>query len=322
MEWMQALLHKVAAALAALWIALVGAPPGPPGQYQGYVEAEFVRVGAPDSGTLERLAVARGDRVDPGAPLFVLERTEEQAARDAAAAQLAQAQSQLTNLTKGKRVPEIDVIVAQKTQAEANLRLSEVELKRQEQLRAANVVAQSKVDEARAAYDRDKARVAELTAQLATARLAARSDEIRAAEAAVEAAKAALAQAEWRLSRREVAAPAAGSVDDTFYREGEFVPAGSPVVSLLPPENIKLRFFVPERELGGIALGRRVDFSCDGCPSGLRATISFLSPQAEYTPPVIYSEQTRAKLVFMVEAKPEQPAGLHPGQPVAVRLAP
>ncbi len=322
MAWVQTLLQKLAVALTALWLALVGAPANAPGHYQGYVEAEFVRVGAPDSGTLEHLAVERGDSVDLDQLLFTLERTEEQAQRDGAAAKLAQAESDLANLTKGKRVPELDVIAAQKAQAAASLKLSDLELKREEQLRSANVVAQSKVDEARAAYDRDRARVDELTAQLVTARLAARSDEIRAAESAVEAARATLAQAEWKLSRREIKAPAAGIVDDTLYREGEFVPAGSPVVSLLPPENVKLRFFVPEPELGAIKTGERVAFSCDACTSGLHATVSFISPQAEFTPPVIYSEQSRAKLVFMVEARPEGSVRLHPGQPVDVRLGP
>lgn len=322
MEWFQYMAGKIMAAFAAVWFALVGAPALVPGHYQGYVEAEFVRVGAPESGTLDRLSVARGDAVKQGAPLFSLEHTEETAMRDAAAAKLAQAQSDLANLTKGRRPPEIDVIAAQREQALADLKFAELELERLKRLSATQVAAQSRLDAAQAARDRTKARVEELTAQLATARLAARSDEIRAAEAAVTAARADLEQAEWRLSRRFIAAPADAAVDDTLYRKGEFVPAGSPVVSLLPPQNIKLRFFVHERELGSLNVGERVAFSCDACAEGRRAVVTFIAPQAEFTPPVIYSEQSRAKLVFMVEAKPEAPAGLHPGQPVDVSVEP
>lgn len=322
MERLQQLAGKIAAAFAALWFALVGAPALPPGHYQGYVEAEFVRVGAPEAGTLDRLSVARGDTVAKDAPLFALEHTEETAERDAAAAKLARARSDLANLTKGKRPQEIDVILAQKEQAQADLEYSKLELERLKTLSATQVAAQSRLDAAQAAYDRNKARVDELAAQLATARLAARSDEIRAAEANVTAARADLGQAEWRLSRRFVAAPADALVDDTLYREGEFVPAGAPVVSLLPPQNIKLRFFVREPDLGSLEVGERVAFACDSCAEGLHATISFIASQAEFTPPVIYSQQSRAKLVFMVEAKPEVPAGLHPGQPVDVTVTP
>jgi HlyD family secretion protein len=322
MEWLQYIVAKIIAGLMAVWFALVGAPALPPGHYQGYVEAEFVRVGAPESGTLDHLSVARGDRVRQGEPLFILEHTQETASRDAAAAKLAAAQSDLANLTKGRRPQEIDVIVAQKQQALADLDYSKRELGRLKKLAETQVAAQSRLDQAQAAFDRNKARVDELTAAIATARLAARSDEIRAAQAAVASARADLDEAEWRLSRRSVNAPAGATVDDTLYREGEFVPAGSPVVSLLPPENIKLRFFVRETELGSLRVGERVAFGCDSCAEGLHATVSFIAPQAEFTPPVIYSEQTRAKLVYMVEARPENAAALHPGQPVDVSLEP
>ena len=138
----------------------------------------------------------------------------------------------------------------------------------------------------------------------------------------VEVTSAALDQASWKLEQRSVRAPAAGLIYDTLYRLGEFVPAGSPIVRMLPPENIKLRFFVPERVLGSIAVGRRLLVSCDGCASPVAAQVDYVSAEAEYTPPVIYSDESRTKLVYMVEARPA-PADavrLHPGQPVQVRL--
>ena len=132
----------------------------------------------------------------------------------------------------------------------------------------------------------------------------------------------ALAQADWRLGQRAVIAPKAGRVNDTYYVVGDFVPAGSPVVSLLPPGNIKVRFFVPEKALGTVRYGQPVAITCDGCGAPIGAKVSFVAPQAEYTPPVIYSRERREKLVFLVEARPaaSDAAKLHPGQPVEVLL--
>jgi HlyD family secretion protein len=131
--------------------------------------------------------------------------------------------------------------------------------------------------------------------------------------------------AQWRVDQRHVTAPTSGVVADVLARPGETIPAGGSVVSLLPPENIFVRFFVPEPRLAEVHDGDRVTLMCDRCPADFSATVSFISPQAEYTPPVIYSEASRAKLVYMVEARPrrEQAALINPGQPVAVRpLAP
>ena len=290
--------------------------------YQGYAEGEYVRVAAPFAGTLQSLAVKRGAQVKAGDPLFALEQENEAAARREAKERLRNAEAQLANLKKGKRAPELDAIRAQLAQAEAALKLSAVQLKRQEQLVAQNFISKERLDEARTAYDRDTQRVAELRAQLATARLAARPDEIKAAEYSVEAAKAALAQAEWRLAQKSVKAPVAGLVQDTHYVLGEWVTANAPVVSLLPPQNIKVRFFVRETELGAVKVGQKLAVTCDGCAAPLAAEVSFISPQAEFTPPVIYSRQERAKLVYLVEARPaaDDATKLHPGQPVEVKF--
>jgi HlyD family secretion protein len=310
------------ALLGSLAIALVACTNGGSHSYQGYAEGEYVRVAAPFSGTLEVLAVARGTQVKAGDLLFALEQENEAAGRREARERVKNAEAQLADLRKGKRPTEIEAIRAQLAQAEAALALSTTQLKRQEQLVEQNFIARERLDEARAAHDRDVQRVAELKAQLATARLAARPDEIKAAEHNVEAAKAALAQAEWKLEQKSVKAAVAGLVQDTFFVRGEWVNANQPVVSLLPPQNIKARFFVPERELGALRMGQKLTLTCDGCRNAIPAAVSFISPQAEYTPPVIYSRQERAKLVFLVEARPapEDATQLHPGQPVEVRL--
>ncbi|MGQ0546329.1 MAG: HlyD family secretion protein, partial [Betaproteobacteria bacterium] len=208
-------------------------------------------------------------------------------------------------------------------QAKAARELSLSSFKREEKLMAEQATSRSRHDEARSALERDRARLAAAEAQLRTALLPlGRDAERAAAQAEVAAARAALEQAEWRLAQKSVAAPAAGMVQDTFFVEGEWVVAGRPVVSLLPPGNLKARFYIPEPLLGGIPIGKPVEISCDGCPAPVAAKVSFVSTQAEYTPPVLSSKESRAKLVFLVEARLDPAAAqkLRPGQPVDVRL--
>jgi HlyD family secretion protein len=319
MSWLHEIVAWLSGALVAVAAAIGLGGNGGPLQVQGYVEGEYVYVGAPVAGRLETLQVARGDRVEAGAPLFQLDRSSEQPARDDAAARLARAEASLANLRKGRRPSEIASIEAQLAQARAMLALSETKLERRRPL--GDAVSREDVEEAVAEHERDRARVAELEAELETAQLAARPDEIEAAEAEVRAALAQLAQAEWRLGELSQAAPRAAVVVDTLYRRGEWVPAGAPVISLLPPDNVKVRFFVPEPQLGAIAVGDEVEVGCDACPPDLVAEIRFIAPEAEYTPPVIYSREMRAKLVYLVEARPRQPDALRPGQPVDVTLA-
>lgn len=293
-----------------------------PPYYQGYAEAEYVRVALPFAGSLERLDAQRGTRVKAGDALFTLERENEAAARREAEERLHNTEAQLANLQKSRRPSEIEAVRAQLDQAQAALKLSQAQLKRSEQLVAQNFMSRDRLDEARSAQERDRARVAQLTADLATSRLAAREDEIKAARAAVAAAQATLAQADWKLGQKSATAPVAGLVADTLYVKGEWVPAGSPVVSLLPPQNIRVRFFVPEPVIGALRVGQIVNVECDGCAAPIAAKVSFISPQAEFTPPVIYSKESRAKLVFLIEARPapEDAVKLHAGQPVDVRF--
>lgn len=309
--------------IIAFALVTAGCERSPEGVFQGYAEGEFVRVAAPFAGNLQVLNVRRGMQVKAGEPLFALEQVNETAARREAQERARNAEAQLADLKKSKRPSEIDAVREQLAQARASLNLSTVTLSRQEQLAKSNFVSKSAVDEARAAVDRDRARVGELEAQVKTVQLAARQDEIRAAEFNAAAARAALAQADWRLAQKSVNALQSALVNDTNYVVGEWVPAGSPVVSLLPPANIKVRFFAPETALGSLKPGDGVNVRCDGCAAPLAAKITYVSPQAEFTPPVIYSRETRSKLVYLIEARtsPEDAVKLHPGQPVDVTLA-
>ena len=289
---------------------------------QGYVEGEYVRVAAPIAGTLVKLDVQRGAQVEPGAPLFTLEAENEAAGRREAEERVRTAEAQLANLQKGRRPPEIDAVRAQLAQAQAALKLSRAEHERTADLVKKNFVSQQKLDEARTALERDSARVAELNAQLAVVQMPARADEIRGAESEVSAARQSLVQADWKLRQKKAASSVAGTVTDTLFVQGEWVGAGAPVVAILPPGNVKARFFVPETKLGAVRIGQPVELRCDGCPSAIAARITFVAPQAEFTPPVIYSKDSRAKLVFLVEARPDaaDAAKLHPGQPLDVVL--
>jgi HlyD family secretion protein len=142
------------------------------------------------------------------------------------------------------------------------------------------------------------------------------------AEATLRTAQARLNSSQTRLDRRKVASPVTGSVEQVYFRVGEMVPAGKPVVALLPPGNLKVRFFVNEAVLPSIKLGDAVKVQCDGCAADLTATVSFMSRSSEFTPPVIYSTEERSKLVFMIEARPQRPDRLRVGQPVSVALVP
>ena len=299
-----------------------GCTPQPERFFQGYAEGEYVRMAATYAGTLNALDVQRGAQVKKDAPLFMLEQESEKAARLEAQERLRHAQAQLDNLQKGKRPTEIAAIRAQLDQAMASLKQSQHDAKRDENLAASGFMSPQKLDAGRMTLARDLARVAELEAQLATAKLSARSDEVRMADADVSAARAALKQAEWKLAQKTVVAPVAAMVQDTLFVPGEWVPAGSTVVSLLPAENIKVRFFVPEQQLSRLQPGQAVKIKCDGCAAGIIAHVSYIAPQAEYTPPVIYSHETRSKLVFLIEARLQaaDAVKLHPGQPVDVAL--
>lgn len=291
--------------------------------FPGYAEADYVRLAAPVAGTLVKLHVKRGDRVEHNAAAFVLEQESERAAREEIAFRVERAQAQLANLKKGKRPDEIAAVRSQLEQAKAALQLSTADLARQKQLVNSGFISAARLDEARTAVERDRGRVNELGAQLRVAQLGARADEIQAAEQDVNAAQAQLAQADWKLQQKTQRIPVAAQVADVLYREGELVPAGSPVVSLLAAENIKARFFVPEPVLGTLQLGQDIELRCDSCGAPIPAKISYIAREAEYTSPLIYSKENRSTLVFMIEARPsiDNAQRLHPGQPLEIRLA-
>ncbi len=292
---------------------------GPKG-WQGYLEGDFVYVSSPLAGRLEKLSVAKGSRVDAGAPLFELERASEVAALRQASQELQSARDQLEDLKKGERPEEIAALEAHVAEARAAAELSKLDLARQQALFNAGAITASDYDHARLTNEANLRAVDEDAARLDIARLGGRPDAVAGAGAVVRAATDAEAHARWSVDQKAQAARGSALVYDTLYREGEYVTAGSPVVTLLPPANIKVRFFVAEADFARIKAGDRVSVGIQGLPSPLEATVAYLSPQPEYTPPVLYNRDNRAKLVYMLEAvfAPGVAADLHPGQPVDV----
>ena len=295
----------------------------PPAAWSGYAEGDYVYLASPLAGRLDTLAVQAGQTVAQGATLFSLDAENEQSAQQEASARLVSAQALSANLDQGKRREEMAVTQAQLAQARATETLAQSDLHRQQQLLIQGFVSKARVDDATTQLDQAMARVSELNAALDVAQLPARINERSAQRANAQAASEVLHQSSWRTRQKQQSAPTDALVAEVFYQPGEWVGAGQPVVSLLPPGNLKARFFVPESDLASVHPGQLVTLACDGCGTPIGAQITRVATQPEYTPPVIYSNAQRSKLVFMVEAKPssQDSPRLKPGQPLDVRTA-
>ncbi|MDR3527256.1 MAG: efflux RND transporter periplasmic adaptor subunit [Rhizomicrobium sp.] len=250
------------------------------GQWLGYAEGDVAYIAAPTAGWVTDLKVERGAWVKDGDRLFGLDDTNQTSSRDQAEAQIASTEGQIA-------------------QAEANLDLARRQLERQKGLLGSAATSRQAYDQAKSAYDAAVAQVAQLTASEAQAR-------------------ASLTGAAYQLSQRQVIAHTSGVVQDIYFRPGEYAPAQTPVIAILPPANVYVRFFVPENEFAHLRLGQKVKIHCDGCADNLVGTISFIASTQEFTPPVIFSNQSRSQLVFKVEARAPGGLKLHPGQPVDV----
>jgi len=288
-------------------------------RYLGYVEGETSLIAPPVAGRLVERPVDRGMQVKKGDRLFVIDLVVAQADVDRAEGALAEARSRYENLLKGKRPEEKEITNAQRRETEAALAMAETEYKRQSELLAKGVGTRKDYENAESSMRQLRMRQASLIAQEKVNELAARPDEIAAAKAQVDQDHANLDQAKKRLDDLMPGSPEDGLIENTFFNVGEWVPAGTPVVSLLPPFRVKLRFFVPQEDVARAQMGETVSFTCDSCPPDLKAEINYISPRSEFTPPVIYSQTARSKLVFLIEARPNPTTTpLPPGLPVTV----
>lgn len=292
-------------------------------EQNGYIEAEPTLIASSQSGTLLSLNISKGQWIQTGHPLFKLEQDNEMAQLAEANAKYQRLLAILEDNSKGKRPEERNALQAELDAAKASLKLSETEVKRQTNLIKSGYTSKSNLDTLVAQRDKNQAAVKEIQAQIDLAELGVRQDLLTASEADVKIAEAQLAQTQWRLDQKNLVFQSASKarIEDIFFRIGEWVPAGHPVVKLQTPELIKARFFVPEAMLPKIKLDQQVAITCDGCPDKLTAKVSFISDKAEFTPPVIFSQQRRERLVFMIEAlpSPKQAAFFKAGQPIQVR---
>ena len=315
--------RRIAIALASV-LLLGGCDNGKEPAFHGWVEADLIFVGPDEAGRVETLAVREGNEVAAGMPLFALDADLQAADVHTAAAQVAEARARLARLESAQqRKEEVAVLEAQEKRVESAVALSTSELERVSTLyNRGGIASQAQLDVAKANAARDRAALEEVRRQITVARLASRDEDIAAARQSLAAAEARRTAAETKLARRKIAAPAAATVQQVYFRPGEMVSAGKPVLALLPPGNIKVRFFVNEATLPKVKFGDLVNVRCDGCGEAVAAKVSFISRAAEYTPPVIYSLDERNKLVFLIEARTETPERLRVGQPVSVTLAP
>lgn len=276
----------------------------------GYIEAENLYLAAPQAGTLGRIDAVEGGRVAAGQALFTIDPATLSAQGEQASANETAARTQIASAAANAQQAQSDVTAASASAQRARSDLARLESVKRDDPAA---VAGKDIDAARAAL------------REANARVAAAQETANARRAQIDVARAQASQAAGgrreiaiRVSQLSPAAPSASRVQDVFFQRGEWVSANQPVLSLIPDDKVKVRFFVPEREVARYRPGRKVRFSCDGCGGGLTAVIRYVSSRPEFTPPIIFSRGSRDKLVFLVEAYPDKPAGLNPGLPVDV----
>ena len=284
----------------------------------GYVEVEWHYVAAPQSGWIVNRPAREGLRVSAGDLLFELEHDKEAAALHEAEYRVSQAEAESRNQQSGAREPELARLEAQLDEARAQLERAAAERVRVRPLVERGVEPSYRGELVEANYRAAQAAVSAAEKAITIARLPQRENMIEAGAAAVAATQAAREVAQLRLEDRRIRAGTSGRIEDVFYRAGEFARAGEPVVAILPDDGLYVHFFVPERDLSSIDLGDRVQVSADGLEQTLEAEVTRISTRAEFTPPVIYSNEVRDKLVFLVEARLSPGVPVHPGLPVNV----
>lgn len=288
--------------------------------YQGYVEGENIYLASPYSGILENLAVQRGQTVSKGQLLFQLDANPQQILIRQYEADLQQATNVLKDLQNPRRTPEIKAIEAQIEQTQAQIKLAEIRVSRFKELYNRQAASKDTFDEAVARYDELVKLKAQYEENLRLAKLGSREEQINAQQAQMISLTAKLDQAKWDLQQKNSYSPAGGIIFDTYYRMGEFVGNQQSVLSLLTPENVRLQFYVPVTELARLKVGQTITFLCYDCNERSSAIIDYISPEAEYVPPLVYTRENRDKLVFRIKASLPEFQQFKPGQPVTVYI--
>ncbi len=306
--------------IAVIAIVYPGIQDPGPNVFNGYLEADYVYLAPADPGRIASISVEEGERVFEGQQVFALDASRQISTLAAAEARVRVAAANLDNLQTGSRSQEVDVIRAELARAQAQRDLAEATLARSQQLFSTGAVSSAKVDTDTTALASNEAQVAELTARLEVAELPARDAQRIAAEATLQAAEADAATAREALNDRTVLTTVTGLVDKLFFEPGEVAGAGTPIVSMLPDDSLYAVFFVPEASRSGLGIGDALQLTCDGCGGPITATVTRIASSPQYTPPIIYSQEERSRLVFRAEAHIADAPGLVPGQPITLEM--
>lgn len=288
----------------------------------GYVEANYTRLSSVFGGRLEEIVVKSGDVINAKSKIFSLNNTAELAAVNEATARVQKSEVVLSDLETGAGENEISVIRGQLKEAQAIFKLAQINFNRQKKLLAEGLISQASFDLSKSQFEQASAKIESINAQLKVLKSPARIGQTQAQSAETTSAKEIYKQKLWAYSQKEVFAPKKPPefiVENVYFQVGEFVPAGVPVVSLLAESEKFIRFFIPQEKLAQIKIGGQVNIICDGCESQY-AKINFISTNAEFTPPILYNRENRAKLMFRVEALPEKPQNLKVGMPIDILL--
>lgn len=300
----------VLAAAIIAWLLLRGDGRSDEARFTGYVVSDNLYMASPIAGTVAWIGVKSGDRVRPGTPLFRIDPTNLAARVGEARAQVDESVARVAEQQAALARARANLAAAQ---ADADRIATELTRLTAAQAEKPGSVARLEIDQARAAH-----RAALKRRDAARTEMSAADAAIASAEAQTAEERAGVTQATRQLEELSPTAPAAGWVEDVMYQPGEWVAANAPLVSIVPANEVKVRFYVPQGVVNAYRPGARVAIACDGCPSGLTATVDYVAPRPEFTPPVIFSLESRDKLVFMVEALPSRPQALVPGQPIDV----
>lgn len=309
--------------LSAALLLFPGCKPQEENTIHGYIDADYIYIPSATSGILKSLTVNKGQQVKKAALLFAMNNEKEQQEVNLAQAQLARERQVLTDLSSGKRKEELAVLHAQRRQASEALALAESKLARERKKYQQQLLSEYDFEQIKRERQQKASAVDEIDRRITAESLPARTAQYTAQQHLIEAAQATLAKAVWANQQTSRYAPVSARVFDIFSYPGEWVPAGKAVLSLLPPENIKIRFFVSALRMSQLRYAQTISIRpLAGQP--LLAKINYISPQAEYTPPLVYSNQRREKMVFLIEAVPQDPqtasTQLHPGMAVTVTL--
>ena len=286
--------------------------------YQGYVENENIYLASPYSGRLVSVFVERGQWVKKGQLLFKLDENPQALQIKQAFSLLDQARQVYADLKKGRRPSEIDAIMAQIGQADAQLKLAMLRVKRNQELFERHVVARDGLDAAIEYQQEVQFLKAQFEANLVTAKQGSRENQIKAQLAQMKSLTSKMNQAQWELDQKSIYAPLDGILFDIYYKQSEFVDQQHPIAAFLAPDYTRIEFFVPASALPALQVGQSITFDCEGCSKHNAATICYISPQAEYIPPLVYSRENQDKLVFRVKAKIAHAERFKAGQPVIV----